>query len=53
MLDEGGTFKTAGGRVLGVGAVDADLGSAIKKVYGEIDKIKFRDMFYRKDIGLK
>jgi len=52
-LDENGGFKTAGGRVLGVTAVDKDLTSAIKKVYSEIDKISFKDMFYRKDIGVK
>ena len=52
-LDENGVFKTAGGRVLGVTAVAEDLPSAIKKVYGEIDRISFKDMFYRKDIGVK
>ena len=52
-LDENGIFKTAGGRVLGVTAVDKDLSSAIKKVYSEIDRINFKDMFYRKDIGVK
>lgn len=52
-LEEKGGFKTSGGRVLGVTAVDKDLPSAIKKVYREIDKIKFKDMFYRKDIGVK
>ncbi|MCL1857857.1 MAG: phosphoribosylamine--glycine ligase [Oscillospiraceae bacterium] len=51
--DENGKFKTSGGRVLGVTAVDKDLPSAIKKVYSEIDKISFKDMFYRKDIGVK
>ena len=51
--DKNGGFKTSGGRVLGVTAVDKDLPSAIKKVYGEIDKICFTDMFYRKDIGVK
>jgi phosphoribosylamine--glycine ligase len=52
-LDESGGFKTSGGRVLGVAATGADLMSAIKKAYGEIDKISFKDMFYRKDIGVK
>ena len=52
-LDENGRVKTSGGRVLGVTAVDKDLPSAIKKVYGEIDRISFKDMFYRKDIGVK
>ncbi|MCL2775452.1 MAG: phosphoribosylamine--glycine ligase [Oscillospiraceae bacterium] len=52
-LDSDGGFKTSGGRVLGVTAVDKDLPSAIKKVYSQIDKINFKDMFYRKDIGVK
>jgi len=52
-LDENGVLKTAGGRVLGVTAVAQDLPSAIKKVYSQIDKISFKDMFYRKDIGVK
>jgi len=52
-LDENGKFITSGGRVLGVTAVDKDLPSAIKKVYSEIDKISFKDMFYRRDIGVK
>jgi phosphoribosylamine--glycine ligase len=52
-LDENGKFITSGGRVLGVTAVDKDLPSAIKKVYSQIDKISFKDMFYRKDIGVK
>jgi len=52
-LDGNGKFITNGGRVLGVTAVAQDLPSAIKKVYGSIDKISFTDMFYRKDIGVK
>ena len=51
--NENERFITAGGRVLGVTAVDKDLASAIKKVYSEIDRISFKDMFYRKDIGVK
>jgi len=53
IIDENNKFKTAGGRVLGVTAIDKDLPSAIKKVYSEIDRISFTDMFYRKDIGVK
>jgi phosphoribosylamine--glycine ligase len=52
-LDESGGFVSSGGRVLGVAATDKNLPSAIKKVYGEITKINFKDMFYRKDIGVK
>ena len=50
---EGDGFKTAGGRVLGVTATAENLDEAIKKVYSQIGKISFKDMFYRKDIGLK
>ena len=52
-LGEDGGFITSGGRVLGVAATGTDLMSAVKKAYGEIDKISFKNMFYRKDIGVK
>ena len=52
-LDENGKIKTYGGRVLGVTITAENLETAIKKVYSQIDKISFTDMFYRKDIGLK
>jgi phosphoribosylamine--glycine ligase len=52
-IGENGGYVTSGGRVLGVTAIDKDLASAIKKIYGQIDKINFADMFYRKDIGVK
>lgn len=48
-----GTFKTNGGRVLGVTAVGDNLDSAIKKAYEYVDLISFKDMHYRKDIGIK
>ena len=48
---ENGKFITAGGRVLGVTAVDKTFDLAFEKVYREIEKINFRDKFYRKDIG--
>ena len=50
---ENGILKTAGGRVLGITAKAGSLGAAIKKVYGEIDSVSFKDMFYRRDIGMK
>ena len=53
LSDGKGGFETSGGRVLGVTATAPDLPSAIKKVYGEIGKISFKDMFYRRDIGAK
>ena len=39
-----GTFKTNGGRVLGVTAVGDNLDSAIKKAYEYVDLISFKDM---------
>ncbi len=48
---DGGVLKTNGGRVLGVTAVAPDLKTAIKKAYEKVEKIKFDNAFYRKDIG--
>ena len=46
-----GAFYTAGGRVLGIGAVADTLNSALKKTYKAAEKIMFDGMHYRKDIG--
>lgn len=51
-LDDG-VYKTAGGRVLGVTATGSDLDDAIKQAYKYVDTISFKDMHYRKDIGIK
>ena len=48
---ESGEFLTAGGRVLGVTAVDKTFELAFGKAYREIEKIDFKNKFYRKDIG--
>lgn len=48
--DDGG-FVTAGGRVLGVSAVGADLDEALNKAYAAAAKISFEAMHYRRDIG--
>ncbi|MDK2991982.1 MAG: phosphoribosylamine---glycine ligase [Clostridiales bacterium] len=48
---EGDVYYTAGGRVLGVTAVADDLDAALNKAYESVQKIKFKDMHYRKDIG--
>lgn len=48
-----GKFLTNGGRVLGVTAIGKDLDDAIKRAYAGVDKISFRDMHYRRDIGVK
>jgi phosphoribosylamine--glycine ligase len=44
---------TSGGRVLNVTARGADIKSALKKAYAQIgpDKVHFKDMHYRTDIG--
>lgn len=44
---------TAGGRVLGVVAVEDDLSKAIEKSYASVKKVHFDNSFYRKDIGAK
>jgi len=48
---ESGKFITSGGRVLGVTAVDKNFDLVFEKVYREIEKIDFKDKYYRKDIG--
>lgn len=50
---EDGKFFTAGGRVLGVTARADTLDNAIKKAYQGVNRISFKDMHYRKDIGKK
>lgn len=50
---ENGKFYTAGGRVLGVTAVEKELGGAIKKAYEAVEKISFSGAHYRRDIGVK
>jgi phosphoribosylamine--glycine ligase len=44
---------TAGGRVLGVTSVAPNLRQAIQKSYKAAEKIQFKNMHYRKDIGSK
>ncbi|HKB85261.1 MAG TPA: phosphoribosylamine--glycine ligase [Ignavibacteriaceae bacterium] len=46
---------TSGGRVLGVTAVlkENDLQKARTLAYGALSRIKFKDMYYRRDIGIK
>ncbi|MDF2985154.1 MAG: phosphoribosylamine--glycine ligase [Eubacterium sp.] len=48
-----GKVCTAGGRVLGVTAVEQNMEKAIAKAYAGIEKISFEGMHYRKDIGRK
>jgi phosphoribosylamine--glycine ligase len=42
---------TAGGRVLGVQALGADIRSAIAAAYAGVDRIRFEGMQVRRDIG--
>ena len=48
-----GKLVTAGGRVLGVTAVENTLDSAIKSAYAKTEKVKFENAYYRHDIGAK
>ena len=46
-------LKTAGGRVLGVTATADTLENALSSAYKKVEKVKFDNAFYRKDIGKK
>ena len=46
-------YRTNSGRVLNIVAVAENLEAAIKKAYDAAEKIEFKDMFFRKDIGEK
>ena len=46
-----GRLVTAGGRVLGVQAMGADIRSAIAAAYAGVDRIRFDGMQLRRDIG--
>ncbi|BCS81115.1 phosphoribosylamine--glycine ligase [Anaerocellum diazotrophicum] len=50
---ENGKIKTAGGRVLNVVRKEKTLKEAKEKVYEEVRKINFENIFYRTDIGDK
>ncbi len=50
-LDDHGTLRTAGGRVLNVTATGIDLEVARTRAYEAISIIKFKGMRYRKDIA--
>jgi phosphoribosylamine--glycine ligase len=51
MVDD--KLVTNGGRVLAVTCVGEDLQTAIKHVYQRVEKINFKNKYYRKDIGKK
>lgn len=46
-----GKIVTAGGRVLGVTSVDKNIRDARDRAYAAVEKIKFDEVFYRKDIA--
>ncbi len=48
---EDGVLRSAGGRVLGVTAVGADLAEARVRAYGAIEQVDWDGGFYRRDIG--
>ena len=50
MLDDG-RLLTAGGRVLGITAIAADIPAAVRKVYAGIEQISFDNLYMRRDIG--
>ena len=50
---EDGVLKNAGGRVLGVTAVEESLEKAIESAYEKVQRVNFANAFCRKDIGQK
>ncbi len=48
---DGDKVVTAGGRVLGVTALGTDLQTAVDNAYAAVEKISWKDSFYRKDIA--
>jgi phosphoribosylamine--glycine ligase len=48
-----GRLVTAGGRVLGVTALGADIKEGIEKAYEAVNKIQWAGAYFRKDIGGK
>lgn len=47
-----GKIVTAGGRVLGITAAGPDLEAAVSRAYSGVDRVYFKDMHYRRDIGV-
>jgi phosphoribosylamine---glycine ligase len=50
---DGDRVLTDGGRVLGVTALGDTLADAKRRAYEAVDRIEFRDAFYRRDIADK
>lgn len=51
--EKDGAVVTAGGRVLGVTALGEEVAAAIAQAYRAVDRISWRGMQYRSDIGRK
>ena len=49
--ERNGKIITNGGRVLGVVGIGEDIAAAVKKTYAAVEKISFKDAYYRKDIA--
>ncbi len=49
---ENGRLVTSGGRVLSVVSTGATLQDSLEKTYGELEKIDFKNKYYRNDIGM-
>jgi phosphoribosylamine---glycine ligase len=52
-VDKDGQIVTAGGRVLGVTALGNTVAAAIERAYQGVDKISWRGVQFRRDIGKK
>jgi len=48
---DGKAYRTNGGRVLGVTATGPTLEKAVERAYDGVERIAFKNMHYRKDIG--
>ena len=49
--ERNGKIITNGGRVLSVVGIGEDIAAAVKKTYAAVEKISFKDAYYRKDIA--
>ena len=52
-LDNQNNIIASGGRVLAITSKDKDFNNAKKKVYEAVKKIKWKNSFFRKDIGFR
>ncbi len=52
-LDDGGTLRSAGGRVLGVTAFAPTLKEAAARAYAVCEQIRWPGKYYRRDIGVR